>query len=80
MLHRLPVRVQDDSRMAPEKWYSFWRPASLVYWYDCKCASTTCLPIDRNVFWIGLALASAAVALYRLSDLYLDQIRVPSIL
>lgn len=52
----VPVGIQDNSSVPTEQWYLVGQLAPLVHGDDCECATAARLPIDRQVFRIGLVI------------------------
>lgn len=50
----VPVGIQDNSSVPTEQWYLVGKLAPFIHGDDCECATTARLPIDRQVFGIGL--------------------------
>lgn len=56
----------------------FRQPALLIDWDDCESSTTAGFPIDRNVFWVRLAVSVSSTPPYDEAS-NLHQVRIPSI-
>jgi hypothetical protein len=64
--------------MSSEQRESFGESTLLIHWDDCECSSSSSLPIDCDVFRVGLRKLVGVHALK--SATHLDYVRVPCIL
>jgi hypothetical protein len=65
--------------MTTEKGNLFRESAFLIHRNDSKCAATTGLPIDGDVFWVYLIRSVLQPIVADTANSHLDQIRIPGI-